>query len=291
MDSGGRVYGEADRLLGMDNEGDPPMARRMDSTGNTGSARDGAAAPGPSSFVRSWSLGRRGPGCGCLGCVGVLALLLLAAWLVVRGCERLSEALVPRVAFNRSIVEQVVTQLGELEVAPRFVVGTREIVAETTEEDTTEVAATWLHESLRLPIGKTVTRVRATGNRVQYVVDLREIDVSVSADGHAMQLLVPAPRVDDDVVDVQSDPAGYEILVDKDWLHHVLSAQADIDAARRALRGAVVAAGAHPAALLEAREEAKPLLEALIKGMLPPGSGIESIEVQFGAPQSTDAVR
>ncbi len=279
----------------MNNDGDVPMAKRVEAVGHnraSGDAAGHAAGPAaPSGFVRSWSFGRRGSGCGCLGCLGTLAMVALGAWLLVRGCEQLNDFLTPRVELNVSIAERVVTQLGELEVSPRFVVGTREIVAETTEVATTELAATWLHQSLRLPIGKTVTRVRATGNQVQYIVDLREISVDVSADGRAMQVLAPAPRVDQAMVDVQSDPAAYEILVDKDWLHHVLSAQADIDAARRALRGAVVEAGGHPAALLEAAEEAKPLIEALIKGLLPPDSGIEEVSVQFGRGGSASEVR
>lgn len=220
-----------------------------------------------------------GGGCGCIGCLLVLLLLAGAIVALVQTCESPS-----LIQARTTISRQVLTQLGELEMAPRLVVGTREIVAETSDERTTEIAATWIHDSLRLEVGRTVTRVRAVGNRVQYIINVAELqdgDVELADGGSTLILTVDPPTVDPDMVEVQSDPAKYEVMVDKDWFHHMLSAQATIDDAHRGLRSAVLEAGSQPAALAEVRQEAKPLLEAIVRGLIPAGSGIEQVEVRF----------
>lgn len=202
----------------------------------------------------------------------------------MKSCEETMRRAIPSFSMQQSTTRQVITQLGELEVAARLVVATREIVAETTDEDVTKLAMSWLGSSASLPLGRTVTRLRCSGNRVQYVVDISRLPegaVTWRDGGVIMVVTLPEPTVDQEMVEVQSDPSKYDISVDKDWLHHALSSQASIDNAHRALREAVVAAGSQPAARAEAREEAKPFLEAVIRGLIPADAGVREVRVEF----------
>ena len=227
--------------------------------------------------------GRDGCGCCLPGSLIALGLVLLFGWLGMRSCER-TVASLPRSLITTEVVQTVVAQLGALEVAPRFVVATREITAEVSRESITTFGAGWLPELLTVRVGRTVTHIRAPGNRVQYIVDLRSItpgSIEVTAEGRELVVRVASPTIDPQMVDIQSNPAKFEVLVDKDWLHHAFSAQSEVDAAKAAIREAVIVAGSHPAALLEARTDAAPVLEAVIRGMIPPEVGVTQVRVEF----------
>lgn len=213
------------------------------------------------------------PGCGCGGCFVILAILALSVpYFVVRGCTNWFQSAGP----TTSVIQRITTRLGEFTVSPRFVVGTRLLDAET--EDT--VTTSWFG----VKIGQTVTRVRALENRVQYIVDLQDLDPARCVVGNGGRELVfrfPSPIVDADMVDVQSDPSKYAFFVDNDWIHHFIVGDDRIDEGRRAMRNAVVHAASQPSARSEARAAAIPVLESLIRGLLPAGSGVDEVVVVF----------
>ena len=122
-----------------------------------------------------------------------------------------------------------------------------------------------------VPLGTTTVTVRALDNRVQYCVPLTNIskgDFRYDGVHKRLTLRVPAPRIDEDLVEVQSDPSKIEFRTDVGWARlNSRSGQFLRDQAQRELRPAIVREGNNSLYLdrakSNAREDLKKLLEPL----------------------------
>lgn len=131
-----------------------------------------------------------------------------------------------------------IAALGELRKAPALRVATREIAVRVDASVPTEMTVrAWLvpiGPGWTLETGRTKAEVYAPGNTVQYIVPLdpkSDIPVRFSGagDDRAWTVTLPPPRVDETLVEVQSDPRKMRIAIDRDWVDHVVGD----DAAKR----------------------------------------------------------
>jgi len=122
-----------------------------------------------------------------------------------------------------------------------------------------------------VPLGTTTVKVRALDNVVQYYVPLTNIskaDFKYDDVHKRLTVRVPAPCVDQDLVEVQSDPAKIEFRTDLGWARlDSRSGQFLRDQAQKELRPAIVREGNSSLytdkAKMNARESLKKLLEPM----------------------------
>jgi hypothetical protein len=139
----------------------------------------------------------------------------------------------------------------------------------------------------RLDFGDTVTTVRTKGNRAQYFVDLngiKESDFRLSGGGRNLIVTVPDPRVDESIVEVQSDPNQIEVQTKVGWLRtDKRSGEITRAEAKKALRDAVVSEAKSQIyvdlARKNAQEKVAALLNPLVKQM-----GVTNLTVEFRRP-------
>jgi len=126
--------------------------------------------------------------------------------------------------------------------------------------------------------------VRAKGNRAQYFVDLngiKESDFRLSNGGKSLVVTVPQPRVDESIIEVQSDPNQIEVQTKVGWLRtDKRSGEITRTEAKQALREAVVAEAKSQIYLDLARKNAQDkvtgLIDPLVKQM-----GVTNVTVEF----------
>jgi hypothetical protein len=151
-----------------------------------------------------------------------------------------------------------------LHTRPKLVVLTAEIAAEITK--TSETKTFWGYVNF----GTTQVRLRAAGNRVQYVIPLGAVTARDFRYDPARQVLivtVPAPRLDEEMIAVQTDPKQIEVTTQNGWAKLDRYSGAPLrEEARRELRAAVLAEGAHELLRDKARSSAGPT----VKGLLAP---------------------
>ncbi len=120
-----------------------------------------------------------------------------------------------------------------------------------------------------VPLGTTSVRLRAAENKVQYYVPLKGLTTNqftLDPLHRRIELKVPKPRLDQEVVEVQSDPAKLTLETDVGWARlDRQSGQALRDEARQELRNAVLREGANPLYLTQAKENARQALQDLLK--------------------------
>lgn len=139
----------------------------------------------------------------------------------------------------------------------------------------------------RLDFGDTVTTVRTKGNRAQYSIDLnniKESDFRLRNGGQDLVVTVPEPRVDESIVEVQSDPSQIEVQTKVGWLRtDKRSGEITRAEARKALRDAVISEAKSQMyvdlARKNAQEKVTALLNPLVKQM-----GVTNLTVQFRHP-------
>lgn len=139
----------------------------------------------------------------------------------------------------------------------------------------------------RLDFGDTVTTVRTRGNRAQYYIDLngiRESDFYIRGDGKSLIVTVPQPRVDETIVEVQSDPTKIEVQTTVGWLRSdKRSGELTRNEAKQALRDAVIAEAKSQIYVDLARKNAEEkvigVLNPLVKQL-----GVTNVTVQFRRP-------
>ena len=182
---------------------------------------------------------------------------------VVETAKGLGQAFQPKITVNKTLA----LAIGALDSKFEFKVGERaiDVVVEKTSET----------EWMGVPVGKTVTRLRVLGNRVQYIVPLSNISPEqdwtfVGSDsGGALLVTLPAPTVDLAMVSIQTDPAKIQLEVDDQWLNNVFFWQSDSqDEARHMIRDEVAKQAGARAFILEVEQDAAPRIEALLQSTL-----------------------
>jgi hypothetical protein len=139
----------------------------------------------------------------------------------------------------------------------------------------------------RLDFGDTVATVRTKGNRAQYYIDLngiKESDFYIRGDGKSLIVTVPEPRVDETIVEVQSDPSKIEVQTSVGWLRSdKRSGELARAEAKKALRDAVISEAKSQIyvdlARKNAQEKVTAVLNPLVKQL-----GVTNVAVQFRRP-------
>jgi hypothetical protein len=181
--------------------------------------------------------------------------------------ETIAKATQPQVTISTVIQ----TSLERLRKESKLVVYTADVAVMVTKVSDKKLL------SGKLDLGTTTVRVRAAGNKAQIVIplsDLEESDIEFDDAKNLFIVTLPPPRVDETLVEVQTDPTFYEVQTEVGWARlDKFSGEALREEAKRELRGAVIEEASHPriidAARDSGREQIAALLEAVVKPMRP----------------------
>lgn len=136
-----------------------------------------------------------------------------------------------------------------------------------------------------LDLGTTTVRMRASGNKVQYIVpldQLREADFKFDTASRTLSLTLPPPELDHDIVEVQSDPAKIEIETENGWAKlDRYSGGPMRDDVKREFRSAVLRIGNSEWFQTQARVHAKDELERILAGSVKAIGDNIRVSVQF----------
>ena len=193
----------------------------------------------------------------------------------VRLPERLAGAFKPNV-----IVKTLVSSgIENVKRESKLVVLTAEVDVEI--DKSSEMRVLW--DAFKL--GDTTVRLRVRDNKVQYVVPLKDFgeeDIAFSAETNSLLVTVPAPRLDSELVEVQSNPDAIDAQTDVGWGRLLMySGDALMDEAKRELRDAVLREGANPLLQEKARSGAESAVRDLLKAWLPELREDVELRVQF----------
>lgn len=139
---------------------------------------------------------------------------------------------------------------------------------------------------LGINLGDTTVDVRVPKCRVQYQLtleDINEADFAFDASSRTWSVSIPAPTVDESMVDVPSAPSAWEVRRDVGWAR-LGSKSGDWceRSAREKIREAVVREARNPLLLAEARREGERLVKDLVLGLLR-RRGVHDVDVQVAA--------
>lgn len=172
----------------------------------------------------------------------------------------LADAFKPKVSYNTVIS----STLQSLKHDPKLVVLTASVNVEITKESEKSLWGL-------VDMGKTKARIKAYGNRVQYVIpmdSLTETNFFYDDLHKRIVVTVPPPRFDEDIVEVQSNPAMMEIETDVGWGRlDKFSGEIMRDSARRDLRPAVVREGKSDLLMEKARSNARKTVQKMLQPM------------------------
>src|SRR5687767_9534518 len=141
-----------------------------------------------------------------------ISLILLAGY-VFKSCaekpsvvaESITKALQPQISINTVIQ----TSLERLRDESKLVVFTADVAVMITKFSDKKVYG--------IDFGTTTVRLRASGNKAQLVIPLNELsegDFQFDEGENKLTITLPPPRVDETLVEVQTDPNFYEIQTD-----------------------------------------------------------------------------
>ncbi|MGZ8899334.1 MAG: DUF4230 domain-containing protein, partial [Limisphaerales bacterium] len=176
-----------------------------------------------------------------------IALIALAGFIFkscvdqpVRVAESIARATQPQVTVN-TIIQ---TSLERLRKESKLVVYTADVAVMITKVSDKKVLYG------KLDLGTTVVRVRAAGNKAQIIIplsDVAESDIRFIESENKFIVTLPPPRVDESLVEVQTDPTFYEVQTDLGWARlDKFSGEFLREEAKRELRGSVIAEASHP---------------------------------------------
>jgi len=181
--------------------------------------------------------------------------------IVGRVYEKIRDGLRPNVHYSTLIVNQFT----EFSARPKLVVLTATTSVEVVKRS--EKSALWG----LLDLGDTVVRLKADGNKVQFYVPVGEIkpeDFSYDPARRQVVVRVPAPVLDPDIVEVQSDPAKIQVQTKVGWARLESYSGKYLEAkAREALRREVLASADTQPMRDMARMQAEKSLRGLFHGL------------------------
>lgn len=136
-----------------------------------------------------------------------------------------------------------------------------------------------------VPLGTTKVTLRALDNRVQYFVPLTHVtarDFRYDDVHKRLTVRVPAPKLDEDVVEVQSDPGKIEFRTDVGWARlNSRSGQFLRENAQRELRPAILREGNNSLYIDKAKSNARESLKKLLEPMAGQLKPDVELEVEF----------
>lgn len=206
----------------------------------------------------------------------LLVIFVGAFYTANRFINRATKALQP--SYTTTTV--INTSVSKLRQEAKLVVLSADVTAEVT-----RTSSKILFE--RLDFGDTVTTVRTKGNRAQYYIDLngiKESDFFIRGDGKSLIVTVPQPRVDETIVEVQSDPSKIEVQTTVGWLRSdKRSGELTRTEAKQALRDAVIAEAKSQIYVDLARKNAEDKVIAVLNPLVKQ-LGVTNVTVQFRRP-------
>jgi hypothetical protein len=205
-----------------------------------------------------------------------LVLLAIFAGLIFtanRFLNKATRALTP--TYNTTTVIQ--TSVNRLRQEAKLVVLSADVTVEVT-----RTSSKILFD--RLDFGDTVATVRSRGNRAQYFVPLDKIkegDFHFANGGKTLVFTAPEPRVDETIVEVQSDPNQIEVQTKVGWFRtDKRSGEFARAEAKRALREAVVAEAKSQIYVDIARKNAQEKIANLLRPAVTQ-LGVTNLTVEF----------
>jgi len=216
-----------------------------------------------------------------------IALIALAGFIFkscvdqpVRMAETIARATQPQVTVS-TIIQ---TSLERLRKESKLVVYTADVAVMVTKVSDKKIL------SGKLDLGTTTVRLRAAGNKAQIVVplsDLTENDIKFEEKNNRFVVTLPAPRVDETVVEVQTNPTYYEVETDLGWARlDRYSGEALREEAQRELRNAVIAEASHPRIIEAAKDSGREQISALLEAVVKPLNPQATVEIEFEAVES-----
>jgi hypothetical protein len=169
-------------------------------------------------------------------------------------------------AFKTKVTHTTVinSTLQSLKHDPKLVVLTATVNVEITKENE---KALWG----MVYMGKSKARIKAYGNKVQYVVPMDSItETNFFYDDIHKRIVVtiPPPRFDEEIVEVQSNPSMMEVETEVGWGRlDKFSGEILRDTARRDLRPAVVREGKSELLMERARTNARKTVQKMLQPM------------------------
>jgi hypothetical protein len=134
-------------------------------------------------------------------------------------------------------------------------------------------------------MGTTTVSVRAQDNRIQYIVPLDSFspsDLRYDSTSKTLTVMIPPPRLDEQLVEVQSDPGKISVQTEVGWARmDAYSGKFSRDQAFHDLRPAVIQQGRHPLLADKARVNAQ---EAMLRLLSPLTASLREdvrVEVKF----------
>ncbi len=190
----------------------------------------------------------------------------------------IAAAFKPTVNVNTTIHRAI----DELQQEAKLVVLTAEVDVEVVK--TSEKRILWDY----LELGDTTVSLRVPGNKVQYyipVADLSRASFEYDSASNALCLHLPEPILDEEFVDVQSNPEVMEVKTEVGWGRlEVYSGRFLQDEAQSALRGTVLEEGGSELLRDKAKKEAEQVVTAMLTNLT---SGLRedvTFRVLFDAP-------
>jgi hypothetical protein len=206
----------------------------------------------------------------------VVAIFFGILFTVNRFVDKTTKAFAP--SYNNTTFIQ--TSVSRLRQEAKLVVLSADITVEVTR---TSSKILWD----RLDFGDTVATVRSRGNRAQYFVALdqiKESDFHLSGGGRSLTVTVPEPRVDETIVEVQTNPDQMEIKTDVGWGRlNKRSGELARTEAKRGMRDAIISEAKGQPYVEQARANAR----AKIIAFLDPAvrqAGVTNVTVEFRKP-------
>ncbi len=213
-----------------------------------------------------------------IACTGLIVYLVMVLEPAEADRPSAVEALVG--AARPRVVETTVisTALSRLQDEAKLVVLTAETDARVSK--ISEKSTIW-----GIDLGQSRVDLWASGNKVQYVLPLAELDersAYFDADRNVLSVTVPPPALDEQMVEVQSNPEKIRVQTELGWARlDRYSGQFLRREARKDLRPAVIEQGRSALLLERARNNAEILLEEELReklaGALPPDADIEVV--------------
>lgn len=210
----------------------------------------------------------------------VIVILTLAALLIgSRLINKTAQSFAPTIT-NTTLIQSSVTRLQQ---EAKFVVMTAQINVEV--QRTSEKVAFYN----MIDFGDTVATVRTRNNKAQYFIDLSQIsEKDFQLKGKNLVVLVNDPRVDEQIVEVQTDPSQIEIQTEVGWARlSARSGQRVKDEAVAALRQAVIDEARAAMYVKLARESAKEKVAALLSPLVTQ-LGVTNVTIDFKNKKRTD---
>ncbi len=215
----------------------------------------------------------------------VIAIAVIAlAGFVFKSCldqpgrlaETVAKATQPQVVINTLIQ----TSLERLRDESKLVVYTADVAVMITKISDKKVYG--------IDFGTTRVRLRASGNKAQLIIplkDLSEGDFQFNEAEDKLTITLPAPHVDETLVEVQTDPNFYEFQTDVGWAR-LDSFSGDFlrEQARRDLRPAVIAEANNTYIIKAAEQSGREKVIALMEAVVAPIRPETTIAVEFKAP-------